>query len=169
MTGGNTYIFGRERYSAKTVTLVTVVTALPPVIGFWGTFDVARGFFASTYLAVFLLWYLIIQPKLVCTNCSYYDRVCARGLGKVSASLYRAGTGHDVWGTRLSRIFWPYWYAVVPALGFLYLLISSFSWPTVIFAAAFGATTVVAFFVRRNYCCVNCLIRDSCPRSPFGE
>lgn len=146
-----------------------MVTALPPVLGFWGTFDIARGFFASAYLALCVFWYVIIQPKLVCTSCAYYDGVCARGLGKVSALLYRAGPGNGVWGTRLGRIFWSYWYAGVPALGFLYLLIFRFSWATVIFAAAFFATVALAFFVGRNYCCVGCLVRNSCRRSPFRE
>lgn len=169
MTDENPYIFGRERYSAKAVCFVTAVTALPPVIGFWGTFDIAHGVFASAYLAVCLFWYIVVQPKLVCANCVYYDSVCARGLGKVAALLYRPGSGYEGWGAKIAAFFWRYWYAGVPTCGFLYLLIFRLSWPTVIFAAFFVAAALAAYLVSRNYCCVNCLVRNTCLRSPFRE
>lgn len=169
MTGENRYIFGRERHSAKAVCLVTVVTALPPVIGFWGTFDVARGIFASAYLAVCFFWYIVVQPKLVCTSCAYYDGVCARGLSKIAALLYRPAVGHDGWEAKLAAYFWRYWYAGVPACGFLYLLVFHFSWITVIFCAAFVAAAVSAYLLTRNYCCVDCMVRNTCFRSPFRE
>jgi hypothetical protein len=169
VTGENRYIFGRESYSVKAVCLVTFVTALPPVIGFWGTFDIAGGIFASAYLAVCLFWYIVVQPKVVCTSCAYYNGVCARGLGKIAALLYRPTVDQDGGGPKLAVIFWRYWYAAVPACGFIYLLIFRFSWMTVIFCGAFVTTAVLAYLVTRNYCCADCQARNSCFRSPFRE
>jgi hypothetical protein len=148
---------------------VTAGTAAPPLIGFWGTFDLGRGIFATVYLAVCLLWFIVIQTKLVCTNCAYYDKVCARGLGKLAPLLYRQGTGLDVWGGRLGRVFWPYWYAGVPLLGFALLLIFRFSWATLIFAAVFVVAAALSLIINRTQCCTNCLVRNLCLRSPFRD
>jgi hypothetical protein len=167
--GRSLYILGRERFSAKTVALVTAVTALPPLIAFWGTFDFARGFFASAYLAVCFFWYIVVQPKLACSNCAYYGKVCPSGLGKLSVLLYRPGPGYEVWGAKVARIFWRYWYAGVPVLGFAYLLVFRFSLSTAIFAVAFLAATALYFLVQRKLCCADCLVRNICRRSPFRE
>ncbi|UCH77761.1 MAG: hypothetical protein JSU81_08530 [Candidatus Coatesbacteria bacterium] len=169
MTNGSLYPFGRESYSKKAVIFVTAVTALPALIGFWGTFDVGRGFPASIYLAVCLFWYVVVQPKLICTHCAYYGKVCARGLGAVAQLLYRSGTGHEVWGARLGKVFWPWWYAGLPAAAFAYLLLFRFSWLVVVFAAGFVVTSALALLVNRNQCCLNCLMRTVCRRSPFRE
>jgi hypothetical protein len=169
VTNGSLYPFGRESFSKKAVILVTAVTALPALIGFWGTFDVGRGFLASIYLAGCLFWYVVVQPKLICTHCAYYGKTCARGLGAVARLLYRSGTGHEVWGARLGKVFWPWWYVGLPAAVFIYLLLFRFSWPAVAFAAGFAVTSALALFVNRNYCCVNCAMRTACRRSPFRE
>lgn len=161
------YAFGRASYSAKTVIFVTAVTLLPPLIGFWGTFDVARGYFASIYLGVFLFWYILIHPRIACASCAYYGKTCARGLGNISALLYRSTPGREQRGMRVARGFWLYWYTGVPLVGFAYLIIFRFSWSTVIFAAAFVATVFVSNVVNRNLCCATCLVRETCFRSPF--
>jgi hypothetical protein len=146
-----------------------VVTLLPPLIGFWGTFDVARGYFASIYLGVFLFWYILIQPKIACTGCPYYGKTCARGLGNLSAVLFRSAPGQEPRGVRLTKMFWVYWYAGVPLLGFAYLLLFRFSWFTAVFGAAFVATAFLSYVVGRNQCCAACLVRDTCYRSPFRD
>ncbi len=129
----------------------------------------ARGFFASAYLAVCFFWYIVIQPKLVCSNCAYYGKVCPSGLGKLSVLLYRPGPGYDVRGAKVARMFWRYWYAGVPALGFAYLLVFRFSRSTAIFAVAFLGATALYFLVHRKLCCADCLVRNICARSPFRE
>lgn len=141
------------------------------MIGFWGTFDIARGYFASVYLGVFLFWCILAQPKIACTSCAYYGKTCARGLGKVAALLYRSAPGieQETPGLRLARIFWRYWYAGVPLVGFAYLLVFRFAWPTVIFGAAFAVTAFLSYVVGRNQCCAACLVRDTCFRSPFRD
>lgn len=169
MDTGYYYPFGRASYPARTVVLVTIVTLLPPLIGFWGTFDVARGYFASVYLGVFLFWYILAQPKIACTNCPYFGKMCARGLGKIAALLYRAVPGQEARGRRLANMFWRYWYAGVPVVGFAYLLLFRFNWTTVIFGAAFVVAAGLSYVVGRNQCCMNCLVRDTCLRSPFRE
>lgn len=169
MTYEDRYIFGRERYSAKAVILVSVLTALPPIVGFWGTFELVRGYFASIYLAVCVFWYIVVQPKLVCASCAYYGGVCARGLSKISELLYRPNAVRGGWGEKLAVYFWRYWYAGVPAGGFLYLLAFRFSWQTAVFFMVFVASAVAAYLIFRNYCCVNCLARNTCLRSPFRD
>jgi len=169
VTNGSLYPFGRESFSKKAVIFVTTVTALPALLGFWGTFDVGRGFLASIYLGVCLFWYVVVQPKLICTHCAYYGKVCARGLGMISRLLYRSGTGHEVWGARLGKVFWPWWYVGLPAAAFAYLLAFEFSWATVVFAAGFAVSSAAALFVNRNQCCLVCLMRAACRRSPFRE
>lgn len=129
----------------------------------------ARGYFASVYLGVFLFWYILVQPKIACTHCPYYGKMCGRGLGKIAAALYRAVPGQEARGSRLPKIFWRYWYPGVPLVGFAYLLVFRFNWTTVSFAAAFLVTSALSYVVSRNQCCAACLLRDSCLRSPFRD
>jgi len=160
---------GRERFPAKTVAFVTALIAIPPLIGFWGTFDFLKGYYASIYLAASIAWYLLGQLKFRCVSCPYYGKSCPRGLSKIAPLLFRAETGVSAFGVKVDKVFWPYWYAGVPAFGFLILLLTRFSWTTIIFAAAFAITFGVAWAVDRRYCCAECKCHTNCARAPFRD
>ncbi len=159
MGPGVRYGIDRENYGGKTVALVSVAAAIPALIAFWGTFDIARGVFAVTYFAVILCWYILLRPMLICVNCHYYGKTCLYGLGKVAPLVFRRDIGNDVWGIRLGRFFWPYWYIGVPALGFAFLLVSNFEWRTVVYAGVFGGASVAYFLIDRSFYCGDCLCR----------
>jgi hypothetical protein len=158
------YVFGRDTFPPRTVVLVSAATALPALIGFWGTFDLIKGIYASVYLIGVIAWYLLIQVKLRCANCRYYNKLCPRGLGKLAPRLYRADTGAPALGGKLAKWFWPLWFAGLPALAFLLLLAIDFSWTTLVFAGAFAVTTPVYFIIERRFCCAECLNRGTCLR-----
>lgn len=134
-------------YSAKAVAVLTAAITVAAVAGFWATFDLFKGIYASVYLAVCALWYLLLQTKLRCVNCRYFDRTCGRGLGRIASLLFRADSGSELWGARLARVFWPYWFFVVPTLGIIYILVFHFTWLELIYGAVFGVAAVSAFIV----------------------
>jgi hypothetical protein len=164
------YPFGYENFSWKTVALVTAATAAPVLAGFWGIFDVAAGIPASIYLIVCVGWYIVVQPRLRCASCDYYGKTCARGLGKLVPLVFKRDPAEahvNVWGERLGRIFWPYWYLGVPAAGFAFILAFRFSGLNVVYAGAFTAAAAVSILVDRYVCCNRCKRRRSCFRSPY--
>jgi len=164
MSRENRYLFGRDTFPPRTVVFVSIATVLPALIGFWGTFDLIKGIYASVYLIGVIAWYLLIQVKLRCTNCRYYNKLCPRGLGKLAPHLYRADTGAPALGGKLARWFWPFWFAGLPTLGFLLLIAFDFSWTTLVFAGVFAVTAPTYFIIERRFCCAECLNRSNCGR-----
>lgn len=164
MTYEKQHLFGRDSFRPRTVVLVNAATIIPALLGFWGTFDLLNGIYASIYIIGVMAWYVLIQVKLRCSNCRYYNKLCPRGLGKLAPHLYRADTGAPALGGKVAKWFWPFWFAGLPAAGFLILIGLEFSWSTLIFAAAFALATPIYFIVERKFCCAECINRMSCGR-----
>ncbi len=156
------------RTTAGRVIAAVAGITLTPLAGFWCSFDVARGVYASVYLAVCILWFLIIYPKAMCVNCARYDKRCARGLGKVAALLFRPDTGSEIWGIRLSRVFWPYWFFGVPALGVTLVLVFHPSWRAVAYAAVFAVCALFSWTVEKRVSVPECEDARRDYRSPIG-
>jgi hypothetical protein len=158
-----------DGFSLKRIILVNLATIAAALVGFWGTFDFLGGVYASVYLAVVAAWYIIIQVRFLCASCYYYNKPCPRGLGKIAPHLFRRDSGAPAIGNKLARIFWPYWYFGLPALGFAALLLFHFRWLTVFFAAAFAVTGAVSAVVNRQWCCRECHNSVTCARSPYAR
>jgi len=140
----------RKYYSPLAVAAATGSTALTPLVGFWVTFDLADGLYASVYLAGCALWFILILPKLRCVNCYYFDKLCPIGGGKMAPVFFRADSGSDLWARRAGKAFWPYWYFGVPALGLALALLINPAWRALIHGAIFLAAAIISWAVNRH-------------------
>ncbi len=147
---------GGARYPVWRMVLNVILLILPPVVGFWGLFDVWNGFISVAYLGGVLLYLLVIAPWITCTNCKYYGQICPFGLGKLSAAMYNFSSGNDDLAARSGKLFWVVWYSIFPAVFYVYFLGTEFRFGILINFVIFVA--VLALFWANSFMC--CIVGD---------
>lgn len=130
-------------------TVLNVVLFIgPPVIGFWGLFDLLGGFVAIIYTGGVLLYILVIAPWLTCTHCNYFGRVCPFGIGKLASVTYNYASGNRPLGAKTDRVFWAGWYTALPLLAFAYNIAGGFTAGKLVYIILFSAA-LAAFWAGR--------------------
>lgn len=122
----------------------------------WWPYAVA--FLAYAYSSIVMFW------GLICPYCTHYDtRACPCGYGVMSPKLFKARKGDfkAIFRQRLA-IMYPNW--MVPFVGGLYLVWTSFSW---LFLMIFVAFSVIGFglipLISKFVGCADCEVKSDCP------
>ena len=124
--------------------------------------------------AAYLLYCVLFEIRVMkhsCVNCFYYGRVCALGRGMISAYLFPRGDPGTfsrmsiTWATLIPDVL----VMLLPLLGGMLLLITSFSWAVVIGMVLLTALSLGGnAFVRTQIACKYCKQRESgCPAEKF--
>jgi len=118
---------------------------------------------AGAYLGYcFVSMYLLI-PRLVCTHCAYYGRICHSGQSKLAALLFsKRDTGLFALCFKRMRFAAPVFLAPIIAALFLFFL--HFSWGLVALVLGFGVLALwCTHAVTRGLGCPHCKQKSVCP------
>jgi hypothetical protein len=118
----------------------------------------------SVFYALFLLIMLFfVLRKHLCTNCYYYGKMCNTGWGKVSALMFKKGSGNYQFGLKLARITWML-ATLIPVIGISAVLTLNYSFLNLIFLILFILLTPVSFITHKKSC-EKCKMRFICRAS----
>jgi hypothetical protein len=141
-----------ERFPVWRMVVNILLLILPVAVAFWGLFELWGGFIAVVYLGGVLFYLLIIAPWVTCSLCSYFERLCPFGLGKVSAAMYSFASGNLEVGKRLAKFFWLVWYTILPAVSYIYYLKNEFTLDKLTYFIVFFVL-IGLFWVNTLVCC----------------
>lgn len=154
-----------ENYPCSTILKSSLVSITIYLIGAYIIYQLG-----IVWLLLYLLCIIAFEIRLMkksCANCYYYGKYCAFGKGKLSSLIVKKGNPEAF---RNRKITWKsvlpdFLISLVPAIAGIALLISRFSWLTLLLVVLL---LILAFagngFVRSSLACKYCKQRElGCP------
>lgn len=132
--------------------------------------------FGLLFSVIFIIYCFLTEVSIYrgsCVNCCYYGKVCFSGRGKISALMFKRGDPHRFINRKVTfkDLLPDLMVTVIPIIGGIILLITSFSWLVliliiVLLLLATGGNAII----RGRYACRYCRQRElGCPAQRFFE
>lgn len=119
------------------------------------------------YLAIALGMVYVVLRKLVCTNCYYYDKLCAIGWGKLAARFFKPGKIEN-FSTCAGIKIAPATYGALTLIPVVLLVISlfqQFTWTKILVLVFLLLISFYSGTISRKKSCARCKMRLVCPGS----
>lgn len=160
-----------ENYPLGTVAISALLSYSIWIIGFY----ILLGF-GILISVLYLVYCLIMEFRVLtksCVNCYYYGKMCFSGKGKVCGALFKKGESGGFADRKISwkEILPDFFVSIIPIVGGMILLLTTFSWPVLIsMIVILLLMTVGNSLVRGSLACKYCRQREiGCPAQKLFE
>jgi hypothetical protein len=157
------YEKGLENYRKSTILFGNLMMLIWIILG-----TLAVWFFnpllAWPFLAFALIMIYVVLRKLVCTNCYYYDKWCAHGWGKLSATMFKKGkieNFNDSMGIKIAPLTYGL-LTIIPLIVIIVSIVLAFDYTKIGVLVLLLAVSVYSGGVGRKTACSECKMRSFC-------
>ncbi len=142
----------RSKFRALFYNIAVLAVMFLGASALWVAFSAIIGI-AYMFFVLFMLYYFL--RKHLCTNCTFYGKLCYTGWGWLASKLFLKGSGKFELGLRLAGVTWGV-FLFLPVAAFITLK----EWGYLLIWVCLGAFLMGDHFGH----CVTCPIRETCVR-----